>query len=153
MPVSLTKLPEQIKAKPEKTNLDTWEGVDQNLFELLRSYRKNVAVAKSVPPFQIFSDVTLRELSRVRPSSLEKLNLIYGIGEQKLKEFGNDILTIIRKYCEENQVSLDVVISQKPNSEKKLPAVTEARALAFELFKENKRWRNAMIMERDHSTS
>ena len=138
MPVSLTKLPEQIKAKPEKTNLDTWEGVDQNLFELLRSYRKNVAVAKSVPPFQIFSDVTLRELSRVRPSSLEKLNLIYGIGEQKLKEFGNDILTIIRKYCEENQVSLDVVISQKPNSEKKLPAVTEARALAFELFKENK---------------
>ena len=138
MTVSLTKLPEQIKTKSEKSNLDSWDGVDQNLFETLRLYRKNIASSKSVPPFQIFSDVTLRELSRIRPSNLQKLNLIYGIGEQKLKEFGSDILTIIHKHCEENQILMDISVSPKPTTEKKLPAVSEVRALAFELFKENK---------------
>jgi len=138
MAVSLTQLPKQTKSISTKENTDTWEGVDQNLFEILRTFRKNLAAEKMVAAFLIMSDVTLRELSRIRPSNLQKLNLIYGIGEQKLKEFGNELLTIIRKYCETNQILMDVPAKTKHTTEKKIPSVNEVRALAFALFKEKK---------------
>ncbi|HNA08348.1 MAG TPA: DNA helicase RecQ, partial [Leptospiraceae bacterium] len=137
--VSLTLLPEKEETKSKKIDSESWEGVDQNLFEMLRMFRKDLATQRKVPPFVIMSDVTLRDLSRVRPSSIEKLNLIYGIGEQKLKDFGKEILAIIHKYCTENQIAKDVVYSSTIRTvEKKSTAPNGTKALAFELFRENK---------------
>jgi ATP-dependent DNA helicase RecQ len=61
-------------SSPRHTNIEkeSWEGVDKTLFEELRIYRKTIASIRNVPPFQIFSDVTLREISKIRPSTLNK---------------------------------------------------------------------------------
>jgi ATP-dependent DNA helicase RecQ len=138
LPVSLIASPKEKESSSKKTNLESWEGVDTNLFETLRIFRKNLAAARGVPPFVILGDVTLRELSRVRPSDENKLRLIYGIGEQKLKDFGIQILSIIRKYCEENNMQQDIVVSNKKLVEKKPTTLNESRSRAFELFRDNK---------------
>src|SRR5262249_28380237 len=85
--VRLVRLARRKKGdRPEKSRADTvsWEGVDRELFEELRVLRRAVAEQRQWQPYLVFSDATLRELARVRPSTLEKMRLVYGIGEAKL---------------------------------------------------------------------
>ncbi len=127
--------------RPEKSRADTtsWEGVDRDLFELLRGHRRGLAEQKQVPPFVIFSDATLRELARIRPSSLERMRLVYGIGDAKLREFGDQFLKLITDYCRDHGLTLDVASSSTPAS---LPAPSTSsrpnpqRDLARELFRQ-----------------
>jgi ATP-dependent DNA helicase RecQ len=86
---------------------DAWQGVDRDLCELIRRWRRETAEAKSLPPFAIFHDSTLRELARVRPSTKAKMRAVYGIGDAKLAAFGDDVLRIISGYCQLNGVSVD----------------------------------------------
>jgi ATP-dependent DNA helicase RecQ len=95
--------------KPVKSKADTqsWQGVDEALFEVLRTHRRNVASDRQVPPYIIFSDATLRELARVRPSSLERMRLVYGIGESKLRDLGQLFLNLVLAHCRTHGLSLD----------------------------------------------
>jgi ATP-dependent DNA helicase RecQ len=97
------------KEKPGKSKADatSWEGVDRDLFEALRSRRHALATQRQVPPYVIFSDATLRELARVRPSSLDAMRLVYGIGEKKMADLGQEFLQIIRDHCRSHHVSHD----------------------------------------------
>ena len=51
---------------------DSWEGVDRGLFECLRTLRREKADAQEVPAYVVFSDATLRDMARRRPSSSPK---------------------------------------------------------------------------------
>ena len=62
------------------------------LFERLRAWRLEAARRHGVPAYVIFHDATLREIARVRPSSLEMLRGIPGIGARKLEAYGVEIL-------------------------------------------------------------
>ena len=95
------------KAKASQAEVASWEGVDPELADHLRVWRKELATAKKLPPYGIFDDRTLRELCRVRPSNIDKLKVIYGIGEKRLSEFGKELLKQIRDYCSENGLELD----------------------------------------------
>src|SRR5581483_11690040 len=68
--------------RPQKSKADvvSWEGVDQDLFEVLRRLRRALAEEKNVPPYIIFSDATVREMARQRPATLEQMRGIYGVG-------------------------------------------------------------------------
>lgn len=83
------------KAKASKTDAASWEGVDRDLFEKLRTLRKNIASQRRVPPYVIFSDATLRELSRKRPRNLIEMRQIHGVGDAKLRDFGETFLELI----------------------------------------------------------
>jgi ATP-dependent DNA helicase RecQ len=61
---------------------------DHDLFERLRAVRLRLARARNVPPYVIFHDTTLRELARMKPTSVDELSGIYGIGESKAAKFG-----------------------------------------------------------------
>ena len=61
---------------------------DEPLFEKLRDLRKDIADARAVPPYVIFSDVTLRHMARRYPQSDADLLAIPGVGERKLLDFG-----------------------------------------------------------------
>jgi ATP-dependent DNA helicase RecQ len=89
----------------------SWEGVDHELFDVLRGARKHLASSRGVPPYQIFSDATLRELARVRPSTMQNFRLIYGIGQKKLEDFGQRFLTLIVDHCKSRTLSTDVAAS------------------------------------------
>jgi ATP-dependent DNA helicase RecQ len=95
--------------KPEKSKAAavSWEGVDEELFEALRGLRRQLAEERQVPPYVIFSDTTLRELARVRPSSLEKMRLVYGVGDTKLRDFGERFLKLVQEHCGRRALSAD----------------------------------------------
>lgn len=90
--------------KPERDRLprrsraevESWEGVDRDLFERLRAMRLQVARSRGVPPYVIFHDTTLRELARVKPSSLEELRHVYGVGARKAEDLGEQVLATLR---------------------------------------------------------
>ncbi|MCE1188652.1 MAG: DNA helicase RecQ [Ignavibacteria bacterium] len=75
-----------------------------NLFELLRVKRKQIAESLDLPPFVIFSDKTLSEMAMKYPVSRESLLEISGVGQAKANRYGREFLDIIRKYCLENKI-------------------------------------------------
>ncbi|MCK4866278.1 MAG: DNA helicase RecQ [Gammaproteobacteria bacterium] len=83
------------KKKKGKTRTSL-RSVDAPLFELLREHRLELAEEKGVPPYIIFHDSTLEEMAKTRPESLERMQYISGVGEQKLKKFGQSFLDVIQ---------------------------------------------------------
>ncbi|MFO0810438.1 MAG: RecQ family ATP-dependent DNA helicase [Gemmataceae bacterium] len=87
------------KEKASRQEAVSWEGVDRELFDALRAWRLELATARKVPPYTIFHDSTLRDICRARPSSLETLRLVPGLGEKRLADFGAAVLAIVRDHC------------------------------------------------------
>ncbi len=81
---------------------------DQALFEKLKAVRRKLASEQNVPPFVIFADTVLLEMSAQRPSELEGLLTVSGIGSVKLNAYGKTFLNTIKEYCETAGVEMDV---------------------------------------------
>jgi len=71
---------------------------DEVLFEQLRSLRRRLADERDVPAYIIFSDASLREMARTQPSRLAHFAAIPGVGQQKLKSFGEIFVKEIADY-------------------------------------------------------
>ena len=71
---------------------------DASLFEALRRLRLSLAEAQGVPPYVIFHDSTLMEMARIRPRSLDEMRAVSGIGEHKLKRYGQVFLETIASH-------------------------------------------------------
>lgn len=67
-----------------------------SLFEKLRRLRLEISKKESVPPYVIFHDRTLKEIAAYKPDSLEKIGRLYGVGEIKLKKFGQIFIDFIK---------------------------------------------------------
>ena len=78
---------------------DSWEGVDRGLFEELRTLRRAEATTRNLPPYMIFDDATLRDMARRRPASGASFHEVRGVGEKKLKDFGEGFVELIVDYC------------------------------------------------------
>jgi ATP-dependent DNA helicase RecQ len=65
------------------------------LFEALRARRRELAAESGVPPYVIFHDSTLRGISESRPASLFELGQVQGVGEAKLKRYGEAMLAVV----------------------------------------------------------
>jgi ATP-dependent DNA helicase RecQ len=88
---------EKGRAAPRaRIEVDSWQGVDRDLFERLREMRLSVARSRGVPPYVIFHDSTLRELARLKPRSLGELEAVYGMGARKIESLGAVVLETIR---------------------------------------------------------
>ena len=68
---------------------------DEDLFESLRSWRKEQAESQSVPAYVVFSDATLEALAEVKPTDRRGLQSINGIGRAKLDKYADDLLEIL----------------------------------------------------------
>jgi ATP-dependent DNA helicase RecQ len=68
----------------------------EGLFEALRSWRAAQARGQSVPPYVIFHDTVLREIAAVRPSCLDELAQIKGVGASKLQRYGDGVLAVLQ---------------------------------------------------------
>jgi len=113
---------------PEKINQDfnnknTLGSGDKKLMSLLRQLRKKIADSNSIPPYVIFQDPSLDEMTFKYPIKIEELSLIFGVGEGKAKKYGKPFLELISKYITENNITRpeDLVIkSSGKNSSLKL---------------------------------
>jgi ATP-dependent DNA helicase RecQ len=140
-PVRLVRMARHAPDEPRaKTQAETtsWEGVDRELFDALRGLRKQVADERQVPPYIVFTDATLRELARVRPSTLDRMRLISGIGDAKLREFGDRFLQLIEETCAARGLDRDKAQApplNRPDMPRNPVRPTLQREQAFQLFR------------------
>lgn len=82
----------QKSKKREARMAVSWDGVDRGLFDSMRNLRAQLASDAGVPAYVVFTDETLRELARIRPSSLDEFLEVKGVGEKRLKDYGEAFL-------------------------------------------------------------
>jgi ATP-dependent DNA helicase RecQ len=80
-----------------RVEAESWQDVDRDLFERLRAVRLDIARARGVPPYVIFHDATLREMARLRPTSINALLGVKGVGARKADDLGETFLNAIRE--------------------------------------------------------
>ena len=91
---------------------------DKNLFAILRQKRKELADEGGVPPYVIFSDKTLVEMSAYYPQSLESVLKMSGVGQAKLRRYGEIFLGEIKNYCSEKDIEEKEKGSYREKSDK-----------------------------------
>lgn len=91
---------------PAKSYSNKQTDLDYNseLFEQLRERRKALADHENVPPYVIFSDKTLVEMSAYYPQSKDSLLQMSGIGSVKLEQYGDAFLQVIKEFCQQRQI-------------------------------------------------
>ncbi|WP_209122184.1 DNA helicase RecQ [Alkalihalobacillus sp. BA299] len=89
---------------------------NNEIFESLRKLRKEIADQEKVPPYLIFSDKTLREMSRTIPASTEELLVVNGVGRQKLEKYGAKFLDALVPF--QDQKGETPIIKTKKTSSK-----------------------------------
>jgi ATP-dependent DNA helicase RecQ len=94
-------LARQRKAEPRdalrrsRKDVESWDGVDRDLFERLRALRLRLARERGVPPYVIFHDATLREIARLKPRTRAALRHVYGVGERKADDLGDAVIAVV----------------------------------------------------------
>jgi ATP-dependent DNA helicase RecQ len=84
---------------PSRVEAESWHDVDRDLFERLRAVRLDVARARGVPPYVIFHDATLREMARLRPTTLGGFLEVKGVGTRKADDLGELFIAAIRSHA------------------------------------------------------
>ena len=136
-PVRLIQMKTEEKATKEREKATLPAGSDPQLFELLRQIRREQAMRLNVPPYVIFADTVLAELARCRPTTAARMRLVSGIGDVKLRDFGDLFLGVIRDFVAEKGLETDL----PPRDAAPAPApsagkLSAAKTLAFQLFRE-----------------
>jgi ATP-dependent DNA helicase RecQ len=90
---------------------------DQGLFDHLRSVRKELADAKSVPPFVVASDRTLRQITAFMPATREDFLKIHGVGVEKYEKFGIGLGEALQNYLEEHPEAVSTKLTSLPVSQ------------------------------------
>ncbi|MEC9476971.1 MAG: DNA helicase RecQ [Planctomycetota bacterium] len=78
-----------------KKKLEGLDAVQSGLFERLRQHRLEISRQLEVPPYTIFHDSTLVEMSQTQPQTLDQLAMITGVGQKKLEKWGRGFLEVI----------------------------------------------------------
>jgi ATP-dependent DNA helicase RecQ len=71
---------------------------EEKIFDRLRTWRMGTAREHNVAAYIIFNDATLREIAKARPTALDDLRGISGVGEKKLASYGDQIVELIREF-------------------------------------------------------
>jgi ATP-dependent DNA helicase RecQ len=137
------------KAQKARAAEVSWEGVDRELYEVLAGIRRRLAAEHQTSTYLIFTDNVLRDLARVRPSSPEKMRLISGVGDYKLRTFGPPFLEAIAAHCADRDVPLDAALAGptvEPRTEPPQPSAARAarHQAAFGLFRNGRKVEEVM---------
>ncbi|MBP5473820.1 MAG: DNA helicase RecQ, partial [Bacteroidales bacterium] len=91
--------------------------VDEELFCVLKDLRKKISKQKNVPPFVIFQDPSLEEMATHYPITMEELQNISGVGTGKAQRYGKELIDVIKRHVEENDIirPLDMVVKSVVN--------------------------------------
>ena len=123
--------------------------IDSDLFNKLKILRKEIAKSKSLPPYAIFQEFSLEDMTYKYPETIDEFKNINGAGEGKVKKFGSQFIELIKKHIQENNIKkLDEIVlrtsgsksSKKlsliQNVDKKIPLdeISESRGIEFNVL-------------------
>lgn len=117
-------------------------GGDTVLFNMLKELRKKIAKRHNLPPFVIFQDPSLADMSIQYPIDLEELQKIQGVGQGKAQRYGKEFVQLIKKYVEENEIERpqDLIVRTIANKSKMKVSIIQSidRKIDFEDIAESK---------------
>ena len=104
-------------ADAEQVQVQAGGGLDQNLFAQLKELRKKVAKKHGIPPYTVFMDPSLEDMTVQYPISVDEIAKVYGVGEGKAKKYGKEFAEFIAKYVEDNNIerTQDMVLKTVAN--------------------------------------
>ena len=70
--------------------------MDEKLFKMLKDLRKSIALKKNIPPFVIFQDPSIEEMTMQYPINFEELQKISGVGIGKAQRYGTLLLNLLK---------------------------------------------------------
>jgi ATP-dependent DNA helicase RecQ len=91
--------------------------VDKTLFSLLKDLRKDISRKEDIPPFVIFQDPSLEDMTIQYPITMEELKQITGVGSGKALKYGQPFIDLIKLYVDENEIERpqDLVVKSVVN--------------------------------------
>ena len=78
---------------------------DDNLRDILLELRKKVADKNKIPPYTVFQDASINEMTLKYPVNYEEMKNIHGVGEGKAKKYGTEFINVIEDYVNENNIT------------------------------------------------
>ena len=122
--LGLVQEAERVRVKGKQAEIE----YNSALFALLRQKRKELADAAGVPPYVIFSDKTLVEMAAYYPQSMTSLLNISGVGQVKLRQYGEMFLNVIVSYCKKHELKeiSKEVPREKSDTNRRYVIVSEA---------------------------
>lgn len=90
-----------IRKEEERVRKDGFDenlSYDEKLFKHLKEVRLDMARMRNIPPFIIFSDASLKEMSQKKPKTEDEMLMIKGVGDKKLLQYGDIFLAEIREF-------------------------------------------------------
>ena len=123
--------------------------IDNDLFNKLKILRKEIAKSKSLPPYAIFQEFSLEDMTYKYPETIDEFKNINGVGDGKVNKFGFQFIELIKKHIKENNItkSDEIVLrtsgskslkklSLIQNVDKKIPLdeISESRGIEFNVL-------------------
>jgi len=119
---------------------------DEKLMGMLKDLRKRVGKKLGVPPFVVFQDPSLEDMTLKYPIDLKELANVHGVGDGKARKYGKEFVTLIANYVEENDITRpdDLIVKSIgvnsglklyiiQNTDKKIPLIDLAKAKGLEM--------------------
>ncbi|MGV6846553.1 MAG: DNA helicase RecQ [Lutibacter sp.] len=150
-PVSFLMTEDHIYTEEDDNNIITNKkgsgGSDEKLMKMLKDLQKSVAKKNQVPPYAVFQETSLEDMTLKYPISMDELKNIFGVGEGKARKYGKPFVDLIAKYVEENDIirpddfivkstgvnsSLKLFIIQ--NTDRKIPLIDIAKSKGLSLL-------------------
>ena len=123
--------------------------IDNDLLNKLKFLRKEIAKSQSLPPYAIFQEFSLEDMTYKYPETIDEFKNINGVGEGKVNKFGSQFTELIKKHIQENDItkSDEIILrtsgsksSKKlsliQNVDKKIPLdeISESRGIEFNVL-------------------
>ncbi|TAL43187.1 MAG: DNA helicase RecQ [Chitinophagaceae bacterium] len=143
----------------EEANADDDEGAeagagaaaDERLFEMLKELRQKEAKKKGLPPFVIFLESSLQDMTTLYPTNLQELEKCQGVSKGKALKFGKPFVELIADYVEENNIERPDDFVMKSVANKSLNKVfiiqNIDKKIPLETISKNKGWRMDELLE------
>jgi len=135
----------------EHTEANTGAATDEKLFEMLKELRQSESKKKGLPPFVVFLEASLQDMSTFYPITLEGLEKCQGVSKGKAIKYGRPFVDMIKKYVEENNIERpdDFVMKSVVNkSGNKVYIIQNTdKKVSLETIAKNKGWRMDEMLE------
>ncbi len=120
--------------------------IDDQLMGMLKDLRKNVGKKVGVPPFVVFQDPSLEDMTLKYPINLKEMANVHGVGDGKAKKYGKAFVELIEKYVNENDIVRpdDLIVKSTgvksglklfiiQSTDKKIPLIDIAKSKGIEM--------------------
>ncbi len=137
-PVQLSKPREKASERASVETVAEYPHIPE-LFESLRTLRATMARSENVPPYVVFSDVTLIEMATYLPLNANDMFRISGVGDVKFDKYGADFLNEIRNYCSRNNLETRIDLKSRRRERKartrRMPNGLDTTRTSLEMFR------------------